>query len=141
MTMIDAIRDSFDDYVRELPKNISKAAFESGVYSFAASVLFSGGDIHIGLATAALAAIVSVISGLTMPFFRESFADHLGFIKWYHQAVGFVINLAIAQVAINFLTPYRVDLLAGSFFTIGLNLMVHGLRDRSTFVSSTYIMV
>ncbi len=138
--MLDAIRHSFNDYVQRLPTNIPKAAIESGVYSFVISALLSG-DVHVGLVTASLAATVSVISGLTTPLFREAFADLRGNIKWYHQAVSFVINLGIAQVAINSLTKYRVNLLAGAFFTIGLNLFLHGFRDQSTSTSPTYIMV
>lgn len=138
--MLDTILDSFHDYVQQLPNNMARAAIESAVYSFVISALFSG-NAQVGVATAALAATVSLISGLTMPFFREAFADRHGNLKWHHQAMHIVINLAIAQFLINALTVYRTNLIAGAFFTVGLNLFLSNCEDQSTRVSPSYIFV
>lgn len=137
--MFDAISDHFHDYAQQLPSNLTQAAIESAVYSFVISALLSG-NVQVGIASAALAATVSVIGGLTMPIFREALSSH-GNMKWYQQAIGIVINLAISQFLINSFTAYRVNLMAGALFTVGLNLLLHGFKDQSTHTSPSYILI
>jgi hypothetical protein len=142
--MLDTIRDGFNNYAQQLPRDISKAAIKSASYSFVLSTLFSEGDIRIGVATAALAAIVSMVNSLTMPFFRKAFADYRGDMHWYHQVFSCLINLGISQLLINSLIAYRVNVFANAHFNIFLTLLLNGtneLRDYSTYRSPIYAMI
>lgn len=149
--MLDSIRDlwndyapglhkKWDNYTYRLPTNILNAATESALYSFVVSVIVSG-TLNAGLENAALGGIVSAMSGLTMPFFRDALsADIHGNIKWYQYAATIVFNLAIAQVLINGTTSQRVNLLGGALFTVAASLLLNGFKDYSTKLSPKYIL-
>jgi hypothetical protein len=137
--MFDAIRDHFRDYSQQLPKDLAGAAVQSAVYSFVISALLSG-NVQVGVTTGALAATVTLIGGLTMPIFREALSSR-GNMAWYEQAIAIVINLALAQYLINSFTAYRVNLMAGALFTVGLNLLLHGFKDQSTHSTPSYILI
>jgi hypothetical protein len=138
--MLTSIHERFNSYVGQLPTNIPQAALTSSAYSFAITILLSS-NIETGLAVAAIAGTVSVVSGLTMPVFRYLFANNEGNIKWYQYAATQVINLGITQLLVNSLTAYRLNLVASAFFTITLRLAFHGFSDYPTSVSPVYFFV
>lgn len=135
-------RGFIDDYIHQLPstRKISRAATDSALYSFVLSALVSG-NVHVGLATAALAATVSVVSGLTRPILRNAFADHRGNFAWYHRVFISVINLGITQLFINSLTAYHVNLMTQVFFIIGVQLFLNQFSTPLTDTTLTYIMI
>jgi hypothetical protein len=132
--------DYVEDYPKDLPKNMRQAAFQSAVYSFAISSIISN-HVRVGIVSAAFAATVSLISSLTMPFFRKAFADRHGYLTWDKQVVSMAINIALSQFLIHALTAHRIDSFTAAFFTIGLHLFFNGFNDQSTRESCPYIFV
>lgn len=147
--MLDGLKDGFNNYIQQLPKKITQSALQSGLYSFFISAVIAK-NIEVGTFCAALACTVSIISSLTLPIFKEALSDDSGNMKWYHQTVHTVINLAIVQGTINYLISgyninhpmvHKVHLFAGALFTVALNLLVNGFKDRSTDESFPYILI
>lgn len=130
--------NSFDDYTSQLPKNIPVATCKSALYSFAIATLFSG-SIEIGATTAMLAATVTVISALTMPFFRHLLADKNGNMRWHKFAVTQIFNLALTQGLVNSLTKFRVNLVSSLFLTIFLTAWINDFKNVPTHNCQSYI--
>lgn len=135
--MFEEINRQFRSYARELPRNMPEAAFKSAVYSFAISAILSQNVQH-GINTGALAGIVSLICGLTMPLFRKAFGENM---KWYQNVVCLLSSLGITQILLNALSYRKVDLIAGAIGTIALSLFVNGFNDVPTRFSPVFIFV
>jgi hypothetical protein len=138
--MFDAIRAQYHTYANELPINIPQAVFKSAVISFAIATLISG-NIDKGLVSAAFAATISLISGLTLPMFRRFCANPQGNISWFYHSVSIFVNMGITQIFMSALTAYRINLIASALFTVGLNLLLNGFADYKTSICPSYLVV
>jgi hypothetical protein len=135
--MLDEIYNRFKTYSRELPRNMTEAAFKSAAFSFAISAILSG-NVQYGVNTGALAGTVSLICGLTRPLFRKTFGENM---KWYENIVSLLTSVGITQILLNALSYRKVDLISGSIATIALTLFVNRFNDVPTRVSPTFIFV
>lgn len=136
--MLDALRHQCDQYYQEIPDHIPDAAFKSAVFSFAISAILSG-NVDVGLRTAAVAATVSIISGLTMPIFRHYLADQNKVMQWHRFAATQIVNLAITQFLVNSTTNYRINLMSSVFFTVIVSGVLMGFSDIDTRYCPYYI--
>lgn len=133
--MFNTIQRQFNTYTRAIPANMSDLAVKSGIYSLALSTVLSG-SIQSGIGSGIVAATASIISGLTLPFFRQHFASFTPnanyqsrSLNWYQYATAQVVNLVLTQILFNTTTGYRVDLISSAVIMVVGTLAIKGFNN------------
>ena len=134
--MLAAIRQNLDTYYQALPNKIPEAFLKSAVISFTISAWWTN-NVNVGLATAGLAAVVSLISNLAMPFFRKALANPAGQMRWFYFAATQVTCIGITQILATHLTSYRGNLLTNLFFSVTLTGVLSDYKEIDTFESQS----
>lgn len=145
--MLDAIVNGIKDYKNNIPAEIPKAMFLSGLYSFTVTVLFSKNfDTRTGQIAAVLAATASLIDGLIMPLFRKFVAKPNGDITWFENLGARLISLGITQALFQAASTkipqfqaYRVNVMAAATFMLVIDFFF-GKDKRPTEGASPYLL-
>ncbi len=133
--MLDAIRS----YSNQLPRDISYGMLKSGIVSFVVGSLATQ-NVQAGVILGGAAMTASLIHGLTTPFFRKFFSigQTMGQTKWYQTAIQMTVSLGLTQAIMNSFTHFRINMMAGALFSIGLSLALENFRDRPINKPMTY---
>jgi hypothetical protein len=71
MPTLADVKNQFDHFASALPQDTARKAAKSFVYSFSLSMLFSGGNVGLGLACGTVALTASLVHALTKPLFEK----------------------------------------------------------------------
>ena len=137
------ISTTLERYSAALPKNIVHAGVKSALISFAISTVISG-SLEIGTFGGVLAGTISVISGLTMPFFAKYLAEPNGQLKWTSFSVTQIANFGLSQILLNSLsglTGFRINLISLLFINLILTAGMNGFKDHPIDKSPTILTI
>lgn len=120
--MLDAIKQTCQDYYDDLPPEALRKIAKSALYTFTASLWFARGkDLYVNvprdpyniarpLFNAGTVALASLIYTLTTPMFNKIFGDKD--ILLPREIMKHIVNLTLTAVVISYLTTPKVNMAA-----------------------------
>lgn len=136
--MIDTIMRNVHGYIEQIPGNAPEKILKSGVYSFVLTSVISG-NLQAGALMGGIAATVSTVHALTTPLFKRMVGGDV--VSWPQRACHQFVNLFITQVAVNVITPLRINLVNNAALIIGLSIITSGFEERNLNGGGVYLFV
>lgn len=113
----NTIGSYIDSYYHQIPQGTARAVGQSALFSFVISAVMTQ-SVATSLVLGGIAALASTVHSCTTPVFDKLFNNEK--VTRLEESCKIVANLAISQILINALTPFKVNILASSV----LNLVV-----------------
>lgn len=121
-SFLRAINDYVVWHKTNIPSDTGRMMIISGLTSYTYGAVFRQNAIE----HAVFGVLVSLVNSLTMPFFKKVFQEDT--IDWWREGVRITVVWGVTQSIVNYVTPYKVDLLSSAF----LIFIIRFVRGGST---------
>ena len=133
--MLDAIRQSCQNYYDDIPPDTLPTMAKSAIFSFSWTILFNRvprqpWDITRPLFHAGVAALATLIYSLTTPIFNKIFGDNQ--ILLHREIMKSFVDFSVTTIIISYLTTSKVDLTALPFIKMLSFNILRALYDLDT---------